>query len=96
MEKYNTIEELLDAMTTDKKTGKKLYFSDVGSSDNNYDGFKCRFNMFKDTFKRDLPELTTDEILKFHKYHRKIQDTIHSWYGFNTLLQVLEWEQLKK
>ena len=94
--KYKSIDELLDNITTEKETGIKRVFNEIGSYENGYASFKSRHKIFKEVVKRDLPELTTDEILKFHKYYNKLKDTIYVWNGFDILLQVLEWEELKK
>ena len=96
LKEYNSIEELLDAMTTSSKTGEKHIFSDIGSPENNYAIFKDRFEVFKEHIKEDLPELTIEEVLKFHKFNNKFKDTIYSWFGFSILLDVLEWERLNK
>lgn len=92
--KYNSIEELLDDMTTEKSTGKKLIFSDIGSDEEGYRDFKSRFESFKEVIERDLPELTKDEIIKFNRHYHSFRE-IYKWSGFDILLRVLEWEQLK-
>lgn len=92
--KYNSIEELLDAMTTEKSTGIRRVYADIGSDKNGYSDFKSRFESFKEAIKIDLPELTKDEIIKFNKHYNSFRK-IYGWYGFDILLRVLEWEELK-
>lgn len=79
------IEDILD-----KYTGGKLY-AEVGSPENNYAHFKHRYEMFKEIIKRDIPELTTEEIIKFHKYFHKFKE-IYNWNGFDLMLRILEIE----
>ena len=93
--KYNSIEELLDDITTEKATGIKIVFSEIGSDENGYSNFKNRYKFFKETIEKDLPELTKEEIIKFNRYYHSFRE-IYKWNGFDVLLKVLEWEELKK
>ena len=93
--RHNSIEELLDDMTTEKATGTKRVFAEIGSDENGYSNFKNRYKFFKETIERDLPELTKDEIIKFNRYYHSYRE-IYKWNGFDVLLKVLEWEELQK
>ena len=93
--RHNSIEELLDNMTTEKSTGIKRVFAEIGSEENGYGNFKNRYEMFKEVIERDLPELTKDEIIKFNRYYHSFRE-IYKWNGFDVLLKVLEWEKLQK
>lgn len=92
--KYENITEILNAYTTDKN-GVKRTFSEIGSSDRDYSSFKSRYKYFKEFIERELPEFTPQEIIKFTKYYHKFQETVYSFSGFDMMLEVLEWEQLK-
>jgi len=92
--KHNSIEELLDDMTTEKATGTKRVFAEIGSDENSYGNFKNRYKFFKETIERDLPELTKEEIIKFNRYYHSYRE-IYKWNGLDVLLKVLEWEELK-
>lgn len=92
--KYNSIAEILDAYTTDKN-GVKRTFSDIGSSDGEYSNFKSRYEYFKEFIERELPEFTPQEIIKFNKYYHKFKETVYSFNGYDMMLNILEWEQLK-
>ena len=94
LSKYNSIEELLDDTTTEKSTGIKRIFSEIGSDENGYKSFKYRYKMFKEVIERDLPELTKGEIIKFNRHYHSFRE-IYNWNGFDILLKVLEWEELK-
>jgi inorganic pyrophosphatase len=92
--KYNSIDELLDDITTEKSTGIKRVFAEIGSDKNGYSNFKNRYRFFKETIKKDLPELTKDEIIKFNRHYFNYRE-IYKLNGFDILLKVLEWEELK-
>jgi len=64
--KYNSIDELLDDITTEKSTGIKRVFAEIGSDENGYSNFKNRYKFFKETIEKDLPKLTKEEIIKFN------------------------------
>lgn len=93
--KHNSIEELLDNMTTEKSTGIKRVFAEIGSDKNEYRNFTSRFKAFKEIIERDLPDLTKEEIIKFNRHFNSFRE-IYKWSGFDILLKVLEWEELKK
>lgn len=93
--RHNSIEELLDDMTTEKSTGIKRFFAEIGSDENGYKDFKNRYEYFKKIIERDLPELTKEEIIKFNRYYHSLKE-IYNWNGYDVLLKVLEWEELQK
>ena len=92
--KYNSLEELLDDITTEKSTGIKRVFSEIGSDKNGYSDFKRRLVFFKEILERDLPSLTKEEIIKFDRYFHTFRE-IYKWSGYDFLLKAMHWEILK-
>ncbi len=93
MKDYKSIEEILDKITTTKE-GVRQHFAEIGSPDDNYRSFKSRYNMFKEVTARDLPMFSEEEIIKFHKNYHAFKE-IYNWNGFDYMLTILEWENLK-
>jgi hypothetical protein len=89
LEKYKTIEELVEAMVTDKN-GKRLNYSEVGETND----FIYRFGKFKEILYEKFPNLELNEIL-FIINNRDVIGYVSSWYGADKLLTLLEYE-LKK
>jgi hypothetical protein len=94
LQDYNSMDEILDRLCTSKE-GKKSLFADIGSPDNNYSSFKSRYSLFKDWIKDEIPNFTSEEIIKYHKYNQEIKK-VRNWYAFDRMLTILEWEELKK
>ena len=90
MKKYNSITEILDTITTDKD-GVRRTFAEIGSADNDYKSFKNRYSLFKEVLQRDYPELSNEEIIKFHNIFQRFRE-IYNWNGFDVLFKVFEWE----
>ncbi len=83
--KLGSLEALVNIMG---KTKEGYTLSEVGD----YKEFNNRFIAFKETLKKDLPEFTTEEILKFDSLFHKFK-AIYEWYGASYLLAALEFEQ---
>lgn len=90
LEKCNTLEDLVEMMTTDKE-GNRLNYSDIGETKD----FLSRYDSFKEVITRDIPELSLQQILFIMGNQRKVTDKVTSWYGFDRLLTALEFEQRK-
>lgn len=83
-----SLDDLIIKMGT-TKDGYKL--SEVGSPSE----FKLRFKHFKEHLKKEIPELTEEEILKFDKYYHKFK-SVFVWHGAQYFLAALEYELRKK
>lgn len=90
LEKCNSLEDLVEMMTTDKE-GNRLNYSDIGETKD----FLNRYDCFKEVITRDIPELSLQQILFIMDNQRKVIDKVTSWYGFDRLLTALEFEQRK-
>ncbi len=88
---FDNLESLEDFVNLIRKTRDGYLISGVGE----YESFKSRFDSFKGCIERDLPELTIDEILKFHKFNYKLRD-LYGWFGVEYLFDALQFEQYKK
>lgn len=84
---YNELESLDDLIYKMSHTLDGREIHGVG----NIEAFKQRFDMFKEFLKRNIPELTFEEILKFHEYHEKFR-SIYEWCNVEYLLTALEYE----
>lgn len=79
-----SLEELVEKMGT-TKDGRKL-----SGMDDTQD-FLNRFQMFKEMLQRELPDFTTEEILKVVNNIRNIMK-IREWYNADYFLDCLEFE----
>ncbi len=86
--KTDTLEELVTLMNTGVN-------GEIIDRTGDYIAFKSRFDSFKDILKKDLPELTFDEVLKFDSLINKFRDVVYSWNNVHDLLVALEFEQRK-
>lgn len=91
LDKCETTEDLLNLQTNN---GKENY-SSLGNKGQDYRTFYSRYEFFKDRINTMLPEMTIEEVLKFDEMFMKYKDAIHSFYGFNEYLAVLEFEHKK-
>jgi len=91
-DKCNTIEELLDVATDNGR----LKYADIGNSGQDYSSFLRRYEYFKQHVKEKLPELTTEEVLKFDEHYRKFKEVVYAFNDSDRFLQVMEFEQYKK
>lgn len=90
LDKYSTLDELIDAKCTTKE-GIRVNYSDIGSNED----FKKRFNYFKGHLKEKFPDFTNEEILKFHYNYKSFQDYLYGFSGFDFLLEALDFETNK-
>lgn len=79
-----SLDDLIVKMGT-TKDGYKI--SDVGEPDD----FKSRMKYFKEFLKRELPEFTEEDILKFDKHFQKFRK-IYEWRGAEYFLTAMEYE----
>ena len=79
-----SLDDLITKMGT-TKDGYKI--SGVGEPDY----FKLQLKYFKDFLKRELPEFTKEDILKFDKHFQKFVK-IYEWYGAEYFLTAMEYE----
>ena len=79
-----SLDDLINKMGTTKE-GFKI--SDVGEPAD----FKLRFNSFKEFLKKELPEFSEEDILKFDNYFHKFRN-IYSWNGADYFLTAMEYE----
>ena len=79
-----SLDDLIIKMGT-TKDGYKI--SGVGEPDD----FKSRMKYFKEFLKKELPEFTEEDILKFDKHFQKFRK-IYEWYGAGYLLTAMEYE----
>lgn len=79
-----SLDDLITKMGT-TKDGYKI--SGVGEPDD----FKSRLKYFKEFLKKELPEFSEEEILKFDKHFHKFRK-IYEWYGSEYFLNAMEWE----
>ena len=78
----------LDDLITKMSTTKDGYeICCIGEPDD----FKLRFRYFKEFLKKEIPELTEKEILKFDKHFQKFK-RIYEWYGVEYFLTAMEYE----
>ena len=91
IDKYATLDELLDAKCT-AKDGTRINYTDIGT--NEY--FKKRFEYFKGHLKEKFPDFTSEEILKYYYNYRNFQDHLYGFSGFDNLLEALDFETNKK
>lgn len=82
-----TLEQLVEFMTTDKD-GNKLNIGGIGKTND----FILRYEMYKEYLKENIPELTFEEILKFHDLFHKFTEHVCGWSGFENYLTCLEFE----
>jgi len=79
-----SLDDLITKMGT-TKDGYKI--SGVGEPD----GFKSRLKSFKEFLKKELPEFTEEDILKFDKHFQKFRK-IYEWDGAGYFLNAMEYE----
>ena len=79
-----SLDDLITKMGT-TKDGYKI--SGVGEPDD----FKSRLKYFKEFLKKDLPEFSEEEVLKFDKHFQKFRK-IYEWYGAEYFLNAIEYE----
>jgi len=79
-----SLDDLINKMGT-TKDGYKI--NGVGEPDD----FKSRFKYFKEFLKRELPEFTEEDILKFDKHFQKFRK-IYEWCGAEYFLTAMEYE----
>jgi|GEM_PF-4549337 hypothetical protein len=79
-----SLDDLIIKMGT-TKDGYKI--SGVGEPDD----FKSRMKYFKEFLKKELPEFTEEDILKFDKHFQKFRK-IYEWYGAEYFLTAMEYE----
>lgn len=90
-DKCATIEDLLDVHT---KNGE-LNFAEIGNDGKDYSSFLRRFEFYKDYLKESIPELSTEEILKFDSLFHKFRDVVYAMNGHYIFLTALEFENEK-
>lgn len=81
---FKSLDDLITKMGT-TKDGYKI--SGVGEPDD----FKARFKYFKEFLKKELPEFSVEDILKFDKHFQKFRK-IYEWYGAEYFLNAMEYE----
>jgi hypothetical protein len=79
-----SLDDLITKMGT-TKDGYKI--SGVGEPDD----FKSRLKYFKEFLKKELPEFSEEEVLKFDKHFQKFRK-IYEWYGAEYFLNAMEYE----
>ena len=79
-----SLDDLIIKMGT-TKDGYKI--SGVGEPND----FKSRLVYFKEYLKKELPEFTEEDILKFDKHFQKFRN-IYEWYGAEYFLTAMEYE----
>lgn len=78
----------LDDLITKMRTKKGEYkINDVGEPDD----FKTRLIHFKGFLKKELPEFSNEDILKFDKHFQKFRK-IYEWRGAEYFLTAIEYE----
>lgn len=96
MAQHNRIPiEILNSCETLEELFRLLYsntsdFSEIGDLKN----FEKRLQYFKEFLKTELPEFTTEEILKIDKAFHSLKK-MYNWYGTFSLFVALEFEQRK-
>lgn len=84
---FNNLQSLDDLITKMGTTKDGYKISGVGEVDD----FKSRMVSFKDFLKKELPEFTEEEILKFDKYFQKFRK-IYEWHSVEYFLTAMEYE----
>jgi hypothetical protein len=84
---FSELKSLDDLITKMGTTTDGYKISDVGEPD----VFKSRMAHFKEFLRRELPEFTEEEILKFDKYFQKFRK-IYDWYSAEYFLTAMEYE----
>lgn len=79
-----SLDDLITKMGT-TKDGHKI--SGVGEPED----FKSRLKYFKEFLKKELPEFTEKDILKFDKHFQKFKK-IYGWHGVDYFLTAMEYE----
>lgn len=79
-----SLDDLITQMGTNKDGCKNI---GVGEPDD----FKSRLRYFKEFLKKELPEFTEEDILKFDKHFQKFRK-IYEWYGAEYFLTAMEYE----
>lgn len=79
-----SLDDLITKMGT-TKDGYKI--SGVGELDD----FKSRMKYFKEFLKKELPEFSDEDILKFDKHFQKFRK-IYEWYSVEYFLTAMEYE----
>lgn len=79
-----SLDDLITKMGTTKDGYKNI---GVGEPDD----FKSRLRYFKEFLKKELPEFTEEDILKFDKHFQKFRK-IYGWYGAEYFLTAMEYE----
>jgi len=79
-----SLDDLITKMGTTKDGYKNI---GVGEPDD----FKSRLSYFKEFLKKELPEFTEEDILKFDKHFQKFRK-IYGWHGAEYFLIAMEYE----
>ena len=85
-EETKSLEDLVQLMAYDKDGCSN---AEIGNPTH----FLNRYQMYKEKLKKDLPEFTFEEILKFSKYFHELKDSIFCWGSFDSYLTCLEYEE---
>ena len=85
-------EQLIDKILNKYTDNGKIQYAEIGE----HGQFKQRYAWYKNYLAEKLPELTFEEIIKFHKVFHKFKDKVYAFEGFNTALDILEAEILHK
>ena len=88
---FSDLKSLDDLITKMGTTNDGYKISGVGEHDN----FNSRLKYFKEFLKRELPEFSEVEVLKFDKHFQKFKK-IYEWYGSEYLLTAMEYEARNK
>lgn len=84
---FNDLKSLDDLITKMGTTKDGYKIIGVGEPDD----FKSRLKYFKEFLKKELPEFTEEDILKFDKHFQKFRK-IYEWYGVEYFLTAMEYE----
>lgn len=88
---YNDLKSLDDLIIKMGTTKDGYKTNGVGEPDD----FKSRMEGFKEFLKKELPEFTEEDILKFDKHFQKFRK-IYEWYGAEYFLTIMEYEVRNK
>lgn len=85
---YSDLKSLDDLITKMGTTKEGFKIKEVGDPDD----FKRRFKYFKEFLKKELPELSEEDILKFDNHFHKFRKIYEEWKGVDYFLTAMEYE----
>jgi|SRR6478736_4298882 len=89
IESCNSIEDVLNVKTENGA----VRCASIGNDGQDYSSFISRYKFFKERLEKDLPELSTEEILKFYDLYFRFTDTIFEYHP--DFISILDFEYRK-